>query len=114
MYKAFLDGKTELDQPHLEFDDPVERNIRDILAVEGKKKERSQYWLGAIGAGKLFDNPGNEDVELEYSSLGWGIGAMKDNPFASNTNAFQYHRAAYKYLEKVHDDILPKLKILVD
>lgn len=114
IYKAFLEGKTELEQPHLDFDEPVERNITQILAVEGKKDERCGHWVNAISARNLFDDVTNEDQELDYSSLGWGVGAMKENPFASTTNAFQYHRAAHKYLEKVHDDILPKLKILVD
>lgn len=113
VFDAFLKGHRSLTQPHLPFGPATAQTISNILAFEGKKDERCEMWQEAIASGSLFPNLDSADENLDYSSKGWGIRAMKGNPLAVTTEAYLYHRAANQYLEKVHNSILPDLEILI-
>ncbi|QGY40211.1 hypothetical protein GM415_08745 [Pseudodesulfovibrio cashew] len=114
VYSAYLDGATRVEQGHLPFEAGVAGEIANILVEEGTKEERCGYWRRQIQAGALFPEVADEDRALVYSAQGWGVRAMLDNPLAVTTDAYQFHRAAGKYLDKVRLDILTALGILLD
>ena len=112
VYKAFLSSQSSLDAPHEPFSERQEPILKEILAYEGIKEERCKVWKMRIEDGSLFSNVASSDVDRNFSPSGWGIRAVMDNPLASSTDSFQFHRAARSYLKLVHDKILPMLKIL--
>jgi len=114
VFTAFLNGQTSIEAEggHLSFADDVAAEIQAIIDEEGTKEQRSQFWRGRINADALF-GASSEDFDLQYNDTGWEVGIMEDNSLAASTEAYQYNRAAYKYLSKVHNEILPGMGILV-
>lgn len=116
VYDAFFNGRTSIDAGggHLPFEKSVEEIIRMVLAHEGKKDERGEKWRSVLNDRSLLENDAStEDMHLYYNSKGWGIRAMQDNPLASTTDAYHYNIAASNYLNKIHDEILPGMGILI-
>ena len=115
VYSAFLNEQTSIQAAdgHLPFTADVAKEIKEIIVYEGKKDERSEKWREKLN-NRVFlnENTSSEDMNLQYNSKGWTVRAMLDNSLASSTDAFQFNIAASKYLNKVHDSILPEMGIL--
>ena len=113
IYRAFLNGEdSPPEDGHLAFSPAAENEIRTVLAFEGSKEERSERWREAIESGLLFQ-PETDDMELHYSHKGWGMQTLNNSPQVESTQAYQFNRAARRYLKTMLGDILPSMNILV-
>ena len=114
LYSAFIaqDSAIQSAGGHLDFNPVIGNKIRDILAYEGKGDERSELWRDRISASALFPATPDE-LNIKYKSTGWGVKAMVGNPMATNTDAHKFNWAASQYLNKVHDEILPGMGLLI-
>ncbi len=115
IYQAFIENKPSMQDRagHLEFEDKVAKEIKAIIAEEGPGDDRGEYWRDRIVSSALY-TVDKEEMSLKYDIKDWRVKAMLDATVASNTEAHKFNWAASKYLNTVHDDILPELKILLD
>lgn len=111
VFRAFLAGAAEPAEGHAPFSPDAATEIIAILSAVGTAEERCERWRSGIESGLLFETA-PEDMDLQYAAAGWDEGALADAPAAEATDAFPFARAARRYLDAVHGDILPRLGIL--
>lgn len=114
LYRAFRAGDESINEPdgHAAFAPAAEASIKAILALDDNNKDnRSELWRERIEAGGLFE-ASREDRDVRYDDAGWRFDIMRDNAVAATTDAYQFNQAAARYLDHVHDEVLPGLGIL--
>ena len=112
VFHAFAAGETELPaEGHRPFSPAAAREIGAILAEEGRLEERCDRWRHGIESGLLFE-PEAADLSVLYAPGGWSMRTLASAPLIEDTDAYRFNRAARRYLEAMHDDILPGMGIL--
>jgi hypothetical protein len=114
LYRAFLAGAGSIGEPdgHAAFAPQAEASIKAILAGDDNDKDgRSELWRERIEADGLFP-VSRDDRDLQYDDAGWRFDIMRNNAVAATTHAYQFNQAAARYLDHVHNQVLPGLGIL--
>lgn len=115
IYQAFRADQVFITAPggHGAFDINVEAEIRTILAYESESAEdRSELWRERMEANTLFPVIA-EERDLRFDDAGWSYEFMRGaGAAATMTDAFLFNRAAARYLDHIHDVVLPELGIL--
>ncbi|MFH0727835.1 MAG: DUF6765 family protein [Pseudomonadota bacterium] len=96
----------------------MEKNVKNILVVEGKMADRINAWAQAVSSESLFrttaaDTPiaYGEDTIKEWGAIGI-CRQYRNNMPVETCNGYLFNKAAWKYRNYVLDDLLPSLGLM--